>query len=122
MEIGAKVCMSESCKQQLIVNDSDEHVAEFGHCIGIVESLVEWVDSIGPEVNVRWQPSNLRYMVVFDRNIKAVIHPTSYDNLIKDLYAMAEANELEKLFEPAEKIPLNFLLWLQTKVNFWKRG
>jgi len=39
---------------------SNDHVEEFGECVGIVE------DPVFPqyphlEVNVRWQPSNLRY-------------------------------------------------------------
>ena len=37
---------------------SSDHIEEFGDCIGIVIGPVEpdW-----PEVDVRWQPSNLRY-------------------------------------------------------------
>ena len=42
------------------------HVEEFGDCEGIVEEFVVWNpgspdEHIGPEVDVRWQPSNLRY-------------------------------------------------------------
>lgn len=48
---------------------SSDHVEEFGECIGTVEGLVVWnpgslaglVEHVGPEVDVRWQPSNLRY-------------------------------------------------------------
>jgi len=37
---------------------STNHVEEFGECIGLVEDL----DSPSrPEINVRWQPSGLRY-------------------------------------------------------------
>lgn len=37
---------------------SSAHVDEFGDCEGVVEDLVQ---PNCPEVNVRWQPSNLRY-------------------------------------------------------------
>ncbi|HEX4513526.1 MAG TPA: hypothetical protein VH054_08320 [Polyangiaceae bacterium] len=51
---------------------SREHVREFGHCIGIVDGPIDWNDvgpghpaydpaKLGPEIDVRWQPSNLRY-------------------------------------------------------------
>jgi hypothetical protein len=60
--------MSDDLKQSLIQNDCKEHVDEFGNCIGIVEDLVNYNNGgendsskIGPEVNVRWMPSKLRY-------------------------------------------------------------
>jgi hypothetical protein len=49
---------------------STEHVEEFGECEGTVEGATDYNvmgDSsydpakVGPEVDVRWQPSNLRY-------------------------------------------------------------
>src|SRR6478735_12776077 len=51
---------------------SSEHVDEFGECVGYVEDLVDYnnvppnhpdydSNKIGPEVNVRWLPSRLRY-------------------------------------------------------------
>ena len=50
------------------MNCSREHVEEFGDCEGIVGDLMDFnneippdPDKIGPEVNVYWQPSNLRY-------------------------------------------------------------
>lgn len=65
---GDKVKMSESYKKSLIDNDCKEHVDEFGDCEGYVEDFVNYnkegendLDKIGPEVNVRWQPSGLRY-------------------------------------------------------------
>ena len=65
---GDKVKMSVSLKESLIKNDCKEHVDEFGDCIGIVEGFVNYnndgendPEKIGPELNVRWQPSNLRY-------------------------------------------------------------
>ncbi len=42
-------------------NPSTEHVEEFGDCEGIVQGLTDWGGQMGPEVDVRWQPSNLRY-------------------------------------------------------------
>lgn len=41
---------------------SSEHVEEFGDCIGIVIGLTFYMTNVsGPEVDVIWQPSNLRY-------------------------------------------------------------
>lgn len=43
---------------------SSDHIDEFGTCEGIVGEKVSWNnnDSVsGPEWNVRWLPSNLRY-------------------------------------------------------------
>jgi hypothetical protein len=38
------------------------NVEEFGDCVGKVDGLVDWGDGpSGPEVDVRWEPSNLRY-------------------------------------------------------------
>ena len=51
---------------------STAHIEEFGNCIGVVEGLIDYNNiapdhhdydpkKIGPEWDVRWQPSNLRY-------------------------------------------------------------
>lgn len=51
---------------------STAHVEEFGECIGVVDGLMDYnncepgdpaydASKLGPEVDVRWQPSNLRY-------------------------------------------------------------
>lgn len=51
---------------------STAHIEEFGECEGIVIDLMDYnncaptdpeydISKIGPEVDVRWQPSNLRY-------------------------------------------------------------
>lgn len=62
MKSGTKVRMSLELKAALIANSSIEHVEEFGHCIGIVIGPVDYGNGIvGPEVDVRWQPSNLKY-------------------------------------------------------------
>ncbi len=68
IKTGDKVKMSENFKNTLIKNGCKEHIDEFGECVGIVEGFVNYnndgendQDKIGPELNVRWQPSKLRY-------------------------------------------------------------
>jgi hypothetical protein len=59
---GARVRMSQACKDKLRANASGAHVNEFGSCVGIVEGPTNWnSDEHGPEVDVRWEPSGLRY-------------------------------------------------------------
>lgn len=64
--------MSERLKWALSDNGCRAHVTEFGDCIGIVEGLTDYnnckpgepgydIRKVGPEVDVRWQPSGLRY-------------------------------------------------------------
>jgi hypothetical protein len=83
------VRMSPSCKVRMLgkclpgnhedgfsiedcINCSMGHIDEFGDCVGLIEGFVDFNDvdrehpdwlpnRVGPEVNVRWQPSNLRY-------------------------------------------------------------
>jgi hypothetical protein len=45
---------------------SGDHVDEFGDCVGVVEDLVDFGCELGPEVNVRWEPSGLRYGYLLD--------------------------------------------------------
>jgi len=48
---------------------STAHVEEFEGCVGIVDGPTDYnnmgethdPDKVGPEIDVRWQPSNLRY-------------------------------------------------------------
>lgn len=62
MKPGTKVIMSQVLKDKLRKNGSSAHVKEFGKCIGIVDGLMDFGNGIlGPEVDVRWQPSKLRY-------------------------------------------------------------
>lgn len=68
IKTGDEVKMSDTLKKGLIENDCKDHVDEFGDCTGIVEDLVDYnndgennPNKIGPEFNVRWQPSKLRY-------------------------------------------------------------
>lgn len=59
------------------MNCSTGHLEEFGACVGVVQGPVDYNDvprgdarwdpaKLGPEVDVRWQPSNLRYMYAED--------------------------------------------------------
>lgn len=65
---GTRVRMSEAYKAAARVHSPD-HVDEFGACWGRVEGPVDYNSpgtpfdpvKLGPEVDVRWQPSNLRY-------------------------------------------------------------
>jgi len=58
---GTRVRMSEALKTLMRNNGSEEHIEEFGECEGIVQGLMDFGTQKGPEVDVRWQPSNLRY-------------------------------------------------------------
>lgn len=55
---GVRVKMSERLKRHLS-KTSEDHVAEFGDCVGVVEGPMFEGDT--PEVNVRWVTSGLRY-------------------------------------------------------------
>ena len=61
MKKGDIVKMSDTLKQGLKGNGCEEHVIEFGDCIGVVEDRCYPNDKEATEVNVRWQPSGLRY-------------------------------------------------------------
>lgn len=86
MRPGDRVRMTEAHKQNLRGNClqsnhtseedcmycSTRHVEEFGECIGVVIGLTNFNNvpvghpdyydyKVGPEFDVRWQPSNLRY-------------------------------------------------------------
>lgn len=74
---GTRVRMSPDLKRRMREIQpsglhSRQHVKEFGRCVGIVEGFVDYnncqpsdpaydVRKIGPEVEVRWRPSMLRY-------------------------------------------------------------
>lgn len=60
---GTKVRMSTRLKQHLRRTGSAAHVKEFGDCVGIVLGKVVYPNGkTYEEVDVRWQPSNLKYM------------------------------------------------------------
>ena len=61
MKPGDKVRLTEAVKYHLITTGSHEHVEEFGNCIGVVIELTDWGYQKGPEWDVRWHPSGLRY-------------------------------------------------------------
>jgi len=64
------VKLSKQIKQNLRKNGCDQHIREFGSCFGVVIGPVNYGNSIGPEVDVRWQPSNLKYAYSFDDLVK----------------------------------------------------
>lgn len=57
MKLGTRVRLTKDAKQSCHP-ESAQHMEEFGDCEGIVEGPV---GGSGPEVNVRWEPSGLRY-------------------------------------------------------------
>lgn len=72
MKPGDRVKMTVALKEGLRANGSGEHVEEFGECVGIIAGLVDYntckpgesgyeIEKLGPDWDVRWQPSNLRY-------------------------------------------------------------
>lgn len=67
-KVGSLVRMSDNLKQMLIAGGSDDHLHEFGDCIGRIESFLDLnssgeknISNIGPEVEVRWYPSNFHH-------------------------------------------------------------
>lgn len=72
-----RVKMSEELKQHFNDNGCEEHVKEFGNCVGVVDGFTDYGQTLkGPEVDVRWQPSNRRYaydpktLIIVDREKK----------------------------------------------------
>jgi hypothetical protein len=62
MKKGDRVKMTQECKDTLKRNGCNDHVHEFGNCVGIVQEQVRGPNGdVWPEWDVRWQPSNLRY-------------------------------------------------------------
>ena len=62
MTPGTVVRMSASLRKAFRANGSREHVAEFGGCSGIVVGPAYFGNGVyGPEVDVYWIPSLLRY-------------------------------------------------------------
>lgn len=68
---GTRVRMSEDLKKRLRIS-SRAHLKEFGKCVGTVQGLTDYnnckpgepgydAEKLGPEVDVRWEPHNLRY-------------------------------------------------------------
>lgn len=82
MRPGTKVRMSDEIKRLLIANGSHEHVEEFGDCDGIVVGLVDYGNSIGPDIDVRWQPSNLKYMYEPQHLVNQLSLPDKFRKLL----------------------------------------
>ena len=62
MKPGVRVRMSEACKAGMIANGSHEHIEEFGDSVGVLVGPVDFGNGqLGPEWDVRWEPTNLRY-------------------------------------------------------------
>jgi hypothetical protein len=57
---GTCVRMTDAYKVALRASGHWGHIAEFGHCIGYVVGPT-FPNGEGPEVDVRWLPSMLRY-------------------------------------------------------------
>jgi hypothetical protein len=59
---GIRVRLSAAIKKRCWNTHSRAHIIEFRNCTGVVEDYVDWGSGhVGPEVNVRWHPSTLRY-------------------------------------------------------------
>jgi hypothetical protein len=94
MKKGDIVKMSEFLKQTLKGNGCEEHVIEFGNCIGIVEGKCYPDNEFADEVDVRWQPSGLRYAYfpeelvniseMRDKKIKKIVMKTKDINWLND--------------------------------------
>lgn len=61
MKPGTRVKMSQALKESFKRTGCNDHAVEFGDCVGIVQGYVNLGNQIGPEVDVRWLPSGLRY-------------------------------------------------------------
>ncbi len=59
MIIGSLVKLNQSIKEKYISNGCQDHIQEFGDCIGLVVGYM--FPDTEEFVDVRWQPSNLRY-------------------------------------------------------------
>ena len=57
---GDKVKMSSYIKDMLNNNGCEDHIEEFGECIGIVGDPT-FPNNAGPEVDVYWEPGKLKY-------------------------------------------------------------
>lgn len=59
---GRRVRMTEAFRERMRSNEHGaDHEREFGDCVGVVIGPTAYPGMSGPEVDVRWQPSGLRY-------------------------------------------------------------
>lgn len=61
MKPGDVVRMNAACKRALFKTGSHDHVREFGRCYGVVIGFTDYGSQQGPEWDVRWEPSKLKY-------------------------------------------------------------
>lgn len=71
MKVGDVVRMNAACKRALYQTGSHDHVREFGRCHGVVIGLTNYGNQLGPEWDVRWQPSELRYSYAEEHLVEA---------------------------------------------------
>lgn len=110
MKPGTKVKMSQKLKAHYIANGSSKHVEEFGECIGIVQGLTDFGHKKGPDIDVRWQPSNLQY--IYD--------PDELDEINKEMKKEFVINDLASLKEAVAS--LSEQTDLETEICFlWRR-
>jgi len=67
---GSVVRMSQRLKDEMTALGSGDHVAEFGERLGIVAGPVDFGGQLGPEVDVRWLPEELRYGYAPERLVR----------------------------------------------------
>jgi hypothetical protein len=74
---GTRVRMTRAFRKKMRWSGSRAHIREFGRCIGVSQGLTEHnnvlmrdpgydFNKLGPEIDVRWEPSNLRYAYAFE--------------------------------------------------------
>lgn len=94
--------MSPALKKALRRNKSGAHVKEFGHCIGIVQGPTDYGTQKGPEVDVRWQPSNLRYAYAPEQLVRVralpwkIVYPGRPDHISSLGYAAASWHSFDR--------------------------
>jgi len=113
---GVRVKMSEHLKDVMIANGSGDHIKEFGENEGIVQGYAEQ-DSEGnhwPEVDVRWQPDNLRYaydpalLEVVD-NAVIVSSDTDFIQSLQSVPGVKLYNAMKKTF--VEAPTYDYVMW-----------
>jgi hypothetical protein len=61
-----RVRMTDACRRRLISTGAADHAADFGDCVGTVEPVVLVGRLADGDVEVRWQPSGLKYVYARD--------------------------------------------------------
>jgi hypothetical protein len=88
MKPGDVVRMNAACKRALFETDSHDHVREFGRCYGVILGLTDYGNQQGPEWDVRWEPSELKYAYaeehLVEMPLKAFV--VAYDDETREQY------------------------------------